>query len=294
MDTQINPFERIRARAMVLHALLALIVTVIIVVIFTDDSSPFRITLTGLLLYVFFSLFTFRMLSRAGLSYSRLCGTFPAWRTLGLYSLWAVPLVTFSIASIYLLYLPLSFLFPEFVQSWLIEFSAPTFWESGDKYGIASLLSILTTLLIAPVLEEFFFRGILLTRWTAKWGITWAIFLSSTIFALLHIDPIGGFCFSCVMAILYIRTKSLFVSMCIHITNNGIASIIELITITMDLNDPASETVTEFQESWLIGFVGLVVSIPFLIYFWKHYIPKINWQVPYFAKSLNGKHNLYD
>lgn len=286
---QIDPFDRIRARALVLHALLALIATGITVAIFTDNPSPLRTALIVSLLYVFFTLFTFRMLSRAGLSYSRLCGTLPAWCTLGLYSLWAVPLIILSIASVYLLYLPLSFLFPEFVQSWFIEYSAPTFWESGDGYVLANLLSLLTTVLIGPVLEEFFFRGILLTRWTAKWGITWAIIVSSIIFGFLHINPIGGFCFGCAMAILYIRTKSLFVSMCVHIVNNGISCIIEL--LTMDLDDSTSETVAEFQESWWIGLVGFAIITPFVIYFWKHYILKTDWRVPYLTESSNNENN---
>ena len=279
---QNDPFHRIRARALVVYAFLALIATGIAIAIFTDKPSPLRAAQIGLLLYAFYVLFTFRMLSRAGISYNRLCGTFPTWRTLGLYSLWAAPLVTFSIASIYLLYLPLSFLFPEFVQLWLLEVSAPTFWKSGDNYILASLLSLFSTVLIGPVLEEFFFRGILLTRWTAKWGVAKAILVLSIIFAILHVDLIGGFCFSCVMAIFYIRTKSLFVPMCVHIANNGIASVIEF--LTMDIDDPTSETVSEFQESWGIGLVGLVVSIPFVIYFWKHYVRDTDWQVPYFTE----------
>ena len=288
-DMQIDPFEKIRARALVGYAILTLIATIIAIAIFTDKPSPLRTALTILLLYVFFSLFAFKLLSRAGLSYGRLCGTFPTWRTLGLYSLWAGPLVTLSIASIYLLYLPLSFLFPEFVQSWLIEHSAPTFWKSGDHYILASLLSLFTTVLIGPVLEEFFFRGILLTRWTTKWGVTWAILVSSTIFALLHVNPIGGFCFGCAMAIFYIRTKSLFVPMCVHIANNAIACVTEF--LTMDLDDPTSETLAGFQESWWIGLAGLAISIPFIFQFWRRYISNINWQVPYLSESLNSEEN---
>ena len=279
---QNDPFQRIRARALVVYAILALIATGIAIAIFTDKPSPLRAAQIGVLLYAFYVLFTFRMLSRAGISYNRLCGTFPTWRTLGLYSLWAAPLVTFSIASIYLLYLPLSFLFPEFVQLWLLEVSAPTFWKSGDNYILASLLSLFSTVLIGPVLEEFFFRGILLTRWTVKWGVAKAILVSSIIFAILHVDLIGGFCFSCVMAIFYIRTKSLFIPMCVHIVNNGIASVIEF--LTMDIDDPTSETVAGFQESWWIGLAGLVVSIPFVIYFWKHYVRDTDWQVPYLTE----------
>ena len=52
----------------------------------------------------------------------------------------------------------------------------------------------------------------------------------------------------------------------------------------MDIDDPTSETVAGFQESWWIGLAGLVVSIPFVIYFWKHYVRDTDWQVPYLTE----------
>ena len=65
--------------------ILAFIATIITVLIFFkySRSSPLPKALTALFLYGFFFLFNFGALSRAGLSYDRLFGTFPAWRTLG-------------------------------------------------------------------------------------------------------------------------------------------------------------------------------------------------------------------
>ena len=104
-------------------------------------------------------------------------------------------------------FFPLSFLFPGFVKWWLIEASPTIIWTSGDQYVIANLLNLFSGVLIAPMLEEFFFRGILLTRWTIKWNVVRAVISSSVVFAVLHTDLMGSFCFACVMAILYIRTK---------------------------------------------------------------------------------------
>ena len=135
MQVDSTPFERIRARALVRYAILAFIATVFSIIIlsgispawFKGKSSPLREVLILLLLYVFFSLFTFRMLSRAGMSYSRLCGTFPAWRTLGRYCLWAIPLVIFSISTFFLLYFPVSFFTPEFFKDRFIDSGVATF-----------------------------------------------------------------------------------------------------------------------------------------------------------------------
>ncbi|RKU21710.1 hypothetical protein C6500_06000 [Candidatus Poribacteria bacterium] len=287
MPIDSTPFEKLRARALVGYAVLTFITTFIIVAIFfRNGHDPYPEAAEGILLYLLFSLFTLRMLSRVDLSYSRLFGIFPTWCTLGQYNLWIVPLVIVSIASIYLLFFPLSFLFPEFVKTWFIEFSPPMIWTGGDNHIPANVLNFLTIVIVAPVLEEFFFRGILLTRWTVKWSIIPAVIVSSGVFALLHTNLIGSFCFGCVMAVFYIRTKSLFIPISVHIANNGIAWIMEFLTIQFD-NLSTPQTIAGFQESWWIGLVGLIVSIPCVIYFWKRYMLKIDWRVPYLSESTD-------
>ena len=274
---------------------LSVIVTVVTFFIFFkyNRGSPLPTALFNLSLYVFFFLFNFGALSRAGLSYDRLFGTFPTWRTLGQYALWVVPLVIVSIASTYVLYLPLSYIFPGFVKSWYLESSAVMIWQHGDNYILANGVNYLTIVLVAPVLEEFFARGILLTRWTVKWGVPRAIIASSIVFGLLHTNIIGGFCFACAMAIFYIRTKSLFIPISLHILNNLSAWI--MVYFTMDLDTLASyETIAEFQESWHVGLIALVISIPCVILFWRRYILKTDWRVPYLSEIPNSENNLSD
>lgn len=288
---QDNPFEtrrELRGRSLVMVGILVVVVTVVTLFIFFkyDRDSPLSKALFNLLLYGFFFLFNFNGLSRAGLAYRRLFGTFPTWRTLGRYSLWVVPLVGVAITSIYLLFLPLSYVFPGFVKSWYLESSTIMIWREGDNYILANAINYLTIVLVAPVMEEFFVRGILLTRWTVKWGTTRAILASSIIFGLLHTNVIGGFCFACVMAVLYIRTKSLFIPISLHILNNLTAWIMG--SLTMDLDASISyKTITEFQESWWIGLIALVISVPCVILFCRYYLPKSDWRVPYLSESIN-------
>ncbi|MDE0426201.1 MAG: type II CAAX endopeptidase family protein [Candidatus Poribacteria bacterium] len=288
----INPFEKIRFRALVGYAILAFIATGFTVVIlgaflpawFKGKSAPLRGSVILPLLYVFFCLFTFGMLGRAGLSYRQLCGEFPTWRRLGLYSLWAFPQVIFSLSTFFLLYFPIAFFMPEFFQERFIESDHSTISLSSDKHVLANLLVFLTAVFIAPMVEEFFFRGILLTRWAVKWGVLRSIFASSLVFAILHLDPIGAFCFGCVMAVFYIRTKSLFIPMVIHIANNSIPSIMEWFEILSDAS-PSETTLEEFQELWWIGLIGFTIITPFAIFFWKHYIRNTDWQVPYLTET---------
>ena len=164
-----------------------------------------------------------------------------------------------------------------------LEDSTPMIWRRGDNYILANAVNYLTIVLVAPVIEEFFIRGILLTRWTVKWDVTRAILASSIVFGLLHTNAIGGFCFACVMAIFYIRTKSLFVPIFLHILNNLTAWI--AVYFTMDLDTPASyQTIAEFQESWWIGLIALVISIPCVILFCRYYLPMTDWRVPYLTE----------
>ena len=274
---QDNPFEtrrELRGRALVVKGILAFIASFITIsILFRFRGSPLPNALTNLFLYGFFFLFNFGALSRTGLSYDQLCGTLPAWRTLGRYNLWVVPLVIVAIASTYVLYLPLSYVFPGFVKSWYLENTTIMIWGSGDNYILANVINYLTIVLVAPVLEEFFVRGILLTRWTVKWGVPRAILASSIVFGLLHTNFIGGFCFACVM-----------------IVNNLTAWIME--SVTMDLDAPISyETIAEFQESWQIGLIALVISIPCVILFWRRYIPKTDWRIPYLTEPPNSESN---
>ena len=293
---QDSPFEtrrELRGRRLVVGGILAFIVTIITVLIFFrhNRSSPLPTALTGLFLYGFFFLFNFGGLSRAGLSYDRLFGTFPAWRTLGRYSLWVVPFIIVAIAANYLLFLPLSYVLPEFVKSWYLEDSTIMIWQRGDNYILANAINYLTIVFVAPVLEEFFARGILLTRWTVKWGVPRAILASSIVFALLHTNFLGAFCFACAMAILYIRTQSLFIPIGLHIVNNLTAWIME--SLTLDTDAPVSyETLAEFQETWMIGLITLVISIPCVILFWRRYISNIDWRIPYLTELPNSENNL--
>jgi len=76
--------------------------------------------------------------------------------------------------------------------------------------------------LVAPPVEELLFRGILLHRWSVKWGLRRAILFSSLAFAVLHAAPVGMFVFGCVMAVLYIRSRTLIVPIICHMLNNAL------------------------------------------------------------------------
>ncbi len=189
------------------------------------------------------------------------------------------PLVLVAIASMFLLYYPLSYVLPRFVE-WQLS-NQPRLME-GSNSIIANLLCFSYIVLIGPVFEEFVFRGLLLTRWSMKWNVRRAIFASSTLFALGHADIVGAFFVGYVLSVLYIKTKSLFVPISVHIVNNGIAWIFASANLLITGSDEQT-TLAEFRSYWWMGLLATVIVAPWVVIFIKRHIPTDDWRVPYLA-----------
>lgn len=76
---------------------------------------------------------------------------------------------------------------------------------------------------IAPIAEEFLFRGLILNWLVAGFGFWKGIGLSSLIFGIFHLNFFGAFLFAVVASLLYLKTGNLLVPILLHIFNNVIA-----------------------------------------------------------------------
>jgi membrane protease YdiL (CAAX protease family) len=85
---------------------------------------------------------------------------------------------------------------------------------------------------VAPVAEEIFFRGIVYNAWLREFGVWRAVVGSAALFALIHgsifVIP-AFFALGIALALLYRRTGSLPASMALHGTFNGITLAIGLL-----------------------------------------------------------------
>jgi len=92
--------------------------------------------------------------------------------------------------------------------------------------------------IIAPIIEELIFRGLIFRTLANKIGIGWGSAISAGLFALLHVN-IGGmvqvFILALVMNYLVIRTKSITTSIIFHMLQNGMAFAIGIIIIKYKL-----------------------------------------------------------
>jgi membrane protease YdiL (CAAX protease family) len=247
-------------------------------------QGPLLTVLAELLGYGIFLLLLPRLLARAQVAPRALLGPRPAWATLGRYALVAFPLMVVTIAATFLLYLPLSYLWPGVVERWLLRDASVLLWLQGPHAVLANGCNVVLIVLLVPMVEEFVFRGLLLTRWSLKWGVPRGIFASAAVFGLLHADILGGVFFGYVMSVLYIQTRSLFVPMSVHIANNGLVILLEGVDLLTRASYTPS-TLAEFQSLWWVGVLATGLIMPWVLRFTQRHVPTRGWCVPYLAED---------
>lgn len=113
---------------------------------------------------------------------------------------------------------PLSTYFEEDMAKYIKIFTTGNMW-----------VTLFVTVLAAPILEELFFRGIILRDISVCWGPRCAIVISSLLFSLLHlnlIQAIPAFLMGLAMGYIYVLTRrGLTNAICVHIINNLMASV---------------------------------------------------------------------
>ena len=102
----------------------------------------------------------------------------------------------------------------------------------GSVVGASFVLLIVMTMFVAPIMEEWLFRGVLFralsegSRNGSRASLVFAVLFSAALFALAHAEPLqfaGLFLLGIVLATLVWRTKRLIPSIVTHISFNGVA-----------------------------------------------------------------------
>ncbi|MBT9311757.1 CPBP family intramembrane glutamic endopeptidase [Leptothoe kymatousa] len=210
---------------------------------------------------------------QAGLSLPRLFGKAPRFPW-GYGLLLITSMFIFSLSSSLIIFYGISLFAPGFVEERLsesllnVETSVPQLYR---------YLMLFVAIIFAPIAEEFIFRGVLLQRWAVRWNLSVGILLSSVLFGILHLNnPLGLTMFGVIMALLYIRTRSLWVPILAHAFNNIVSVTPELLSST-----PETFDLGEFQSSWWIALIGLCVAAPTLSHFIYTTWPKKEAPPPY-------------
>lgn len=97
------------------------------------------------------------------------------------------------------------------------------------RAGIGLWVSFFVTVICAPIIEELYFRGLLLPTLTKRFGWAVGIVGSSTFFAILHGQTnviIYTFILGCILSVFYIRLKSIIPGIALHMINNALAFVV--------------------------------------------------------------------
>lgn len=154
------------------------------------------------------------------------------------------------------------FTFPDMLNKLLAESSV----DDVSTYS-GLFISMLITVVGAPVMEELFFRAIIFKRISRKFNIYLAMIISSLIFGLLHIElaVIGAFLFGIACCVLYIKYKNILIPMTVHFFNNFLAFLPQL-----DINAPIDSspiTNSDATASIISGLILFLIGIFFFIKF---------------------------
>ena len=157
--------------------------------------------------------------------------------------------------------------FPEMLNSLLEESPIA---EASTYQGL--IISMLITVICAPISEELLFRSIIFKRTSGRFNIYIGMIFSSIIFGILHIELaiIGAFIFGIACCILYIKYKNILIPITVHFLNNLLSFLPELFsdpTVTVES--------TPFIESDAVSFL-IMGSISFLIgmFFFVRFVMK--------------------
>ena len=175
----------------------------------------------------------------------------PCRRTIGkvniflLYPLLAVAMLALGFVSEPLSnWLPM----PEYIQQIFEKILSDSFWAFA------------TTVVAAPLLEEFILRGVIMRGLLHHTTPAKAILWSSFFFAIIHLNPwqaTGAFIAGLFLGWVYWRTHSLWACIFIHAVNNGTAYFIQLLNPQL----PAASTYKDLIDMHLCGYYWIVFVI---------------------------------
>lgn len=154
----------------------------------------------------------------------------------------------------------------------LLDIFPARYMESMNKVIIESGgLGMLMTIVLAPVLEEILFRGVIQGSASKEYGAVRGILIASAIFGIVHITPqlvINAFFSGLILGYVFYRTRSLVPVIAIHLLNNAFA----YITIRMAPqagNETIKQLINDDTWYWITYAVCAVIFVFAMFKLWQ-------------------------
>lgn len=125
-------------------------------------------------------------------------------------------------------------------------------------------VTVVSTVIFAPIFEEWLCRGMVLRGLLQKVHPAWAMVISALFFALIHLNPwqaVPAFVTGILLAYVYYRTGSLKLTILMHAVNNGTSVIISQLPALKAL--PVDASLLEFMDIW--QYISLMAACLFII-----------------------------
>lgn len=275
-------FNRLRLRGLPIWLVISFIITLVILGIAkVSIKNPLITNLMELIPYVIAVIWLLKKNRKLNIKLKSLIGkppeNFKWWKLI----LGVLVIILFSLGSTFVLNYCLSYLAPHYLLS--------NYNVSKPSYSLFNkLFSLFVAVLIAPVVEELFFRGLMLHRFSVKWNINVAIILSSILFGILHFNFIGITMVGFMMCIVYLKTRSLIPTMLMHSLNNLLA---ESLTLLAGNSSKAPVTIHSMRSTLWLGIVLMGITGPFLVHYIYRNWPKKDDKLPYFEQETMSTGN---
>jgi len=133
-----------------------------------------------------------------------------------------------------------------------------------------------TAVIAAPILEEMIFRGIILEGFLRNYSPVKSILLASLLFGLAHLNIwqfIGAFIIGAFISWIYWKTRSLLLSIAVHMLNNLI-SYLAMLFSSKSVTETTTSDFTGNVEMYYIVFGLSIILLALGFYYHKMWIEK--------------------
>jgi uncharacterized protein len=289
-ETPQNPFQYLKVRSLAFKFFVLTVALVIFLIPLqpvVSQLSPQALTLVVYIAqFIFVCLWVLVDFRKRNIKLKHVIGLIPPnypWISmLGL----VILILLFSLSAYLITFSLVSLVAPDFVMQLLKQLSERSSPNTSTPL-LFTFLQAIAYVIVAPITEEFLFRGYILQRWASKWSMTVALVASSILFGVLHANIIGLSMFGLVMGVLYIRTRTLLIPIACHAFNNLIALFLQMLSTQPKVIDTSTQ-LQQLRSGWWVGVILMLISLPLLVRFLKKHFPSAILQIPYLVNSSFG------
>jgi len=171
------------------------------------------------------------------------------------------------------IYITSQFSSSEALELWDFKQHDSIFGYNKEIFGTAihnSLFTAISLILVGPIIEELYFRRIILLELTEGYGLLVAVLISSVFWTVIHSYNIWLHIFisSIVISIVFIATKNILYPIIVHGLSNMMVWIVEGFFGTRLIESKDIDRLDHISE-WYLEFGALVVAIIWVFFLYR-------------------------